>query len=72
MKPNTILKAVRAHRGETLRDMAGLLGLKSVSAYSAKENGLREFKQGEMEILAAHFNMSEMELFFADEVRLMR
>ncbi len=71
-KGNGILKALRAQRGETLKDMADLLGLKAVSAYSAKENGQREFRQSEMEAIAKHFGRTVEDIFFADEVRIMR
>lgn len=72
VKGNAIIKALRAQRGETLKDMAALLGLKAVSAYSARENGLRDFRQGEMEILANHFERSVQDIFFANEVCITR
>jgi transcriptional regulator with XRE-family HTH domain len=72
VKGNTILKALRAQRGDTLKDMANVTGLKSHAAYAAKEDGLREFKQGEMEAIAKHFGRSVEEIFFADEVCITR
>ncbi len=72
VKGNGILKALRAQRGETLKDMADLVGLKSHAAYSAKESGLRQFKQDEMEAIAKHFGRTVEDIFFADEVRIMR
>ena len=55
MKSN-ILKDLRKEKGETQIEVAKLLGLKTASAYSKKENGKVPISLKEAKILAAHYN----------------
>ncbi|MCI8704211.1 MAG: helix-turn-helix transcriptional regulator [Anaerotignum sp.] len=50
------LKDLRKKNGETQIEIARLLGLKTSSAYSKKENGSVPISLAEAMILAKHFN----------------
>lgn len=65
-----LLRSIMALRGETNRDLANILGIteQSVSA-KMNENG-SEFKQGEISIIRAHYNLTPEQItniFFAPE-----
>ncbi len=49
------LKELRKERGETQIEIANLLGLKTASAYSKKENGYTPISLEEARILSKHF-----------------
>ncbi len=53
---NVKLKELRKERDETQIEIAKLLGLKTASAYSKKENGRVPFSLEEAKLLAKHFN----------------
>lgn len=53
---NNRLKKLRKEKGETQIEIANLLGLKTASAYSKKENGYVPISLEEAKILAKHFN----------------
>lgn len=55
MKSN-VLKNLRKEKGETQIEVAKLLGLKTASAYSKKENGKVPISLEEAKILADHYN----------------
>lgn len=55
---NNILKTLRTERGETQIEIARLLGLKTASAYSKKENGKVPVSLEEVKILASHYGKS--------------
>lgn len=55
---NSILKDLRMKNGETQMEIAKLLGLKTASAYSKKENGKVPISLKEAKILSNHFNQS--------------
>lgn len=50
------LKDLRKKNGETQIEIARLLGLKTASAYSKKENGKIPISLEEAKILSKHFN----------------
>lgn len=52
---NEYLRSLRKSTGETQLQLAILLGLKTASAYSKKENGKVPFTVEEAKILAEHF-----------------
>ena len=52
---NVRLKELRKEKGETQIEMANLIGLKTASAYSKKENGKVPISLEEAKILAEHF-----------------
>ncbi len=52
---NNILKTLRTERGETQTEIAKLLGLRTASAYSKKENGKVPISLEEVKILAEHY-----------------
>lgn len=52
---NEILKTLRIEKGETQIEVAQLLGLKTASAYSKKENGTVPLSLEEAKILAEHY-----------------
>lgn len=52
---NSRLKELRNERGETQIELANLLGLKTASAYSKKENGSVPISLKEAKILSEHF-----------------
>lgn len=52
------LKDLRKKQGETQKEIATLLGLKTASAYSKKENGKIPISLEEAKILSNHFNQS--------------
>lgn len=49
------IKDLRIERGETQIQLAQLLGLKTASAYSKKENGKIPFSLEEAKILSSHY-----------------
>lgn len=53
---NVKLRELRKKHNETQIEIAKLLGLKTASAYSKKENGRVPFSLEEARILAEHFN----------------
>lgn len=53
---NSRLKELRKEKGETQIELARLLGLKTSSAYSKKENGKIPISLEEVRILSDHFN----------------
>ncbi len=53
---NVKLKELRKERDETQIEIAKLLGLKTASAYSKKENGRVPFSLEEAKLLAKYFN----------------
>ncbi len=53
---NTILKKLRKEHRETQMEIAKLLGLKTASAYSKKENGKIPLSLEEAKILSDHYN----------------
>lgn len=53
---NNRLKNLRKKSGETQIEVAKLLGLKTASAYSKKENGKVPISLEEAKILSAHYN----------------
>lgn len=53
---NSRLKELRKEKGETQIELARLLGLKTSSAYSKKENGKIPISLEEVKILSDHFN----------------
>lgn len=55
---NNVLKDLRKEKGETQIEVAKLLGLKTASAYSKKENGKVPISLEEAKILAVHYNKS--------------
>jgi len=55
---NSYLKDLRKKNGETQIEIARLLGLKTASAYSKKENGKVPISLEEAKILSNHFNKS--------------
>lgn len=55
---NSCLKDLRKKNGETQIEIARLLGLKTASAYSKKENGKVPISLEEAKILSNHFNKS--------------
>lgn len=64
-----LLRSIMALHNETNRDLANILGI-SEQSVSAKlnENG-SEFKQGEISIIRAHYNLTPeqvMDIFFAE------
>ena len=58
------LKGLRAQSGESMADLARILGM-SESTYISRENGKREFKVSEAKIICEHFNTSAEEIFFS-------
>ncbi len=50
------LKDLRRNKGETQIQIAQLLGLKTASAYSKKENGSVPLSIEEVKILSKHYN----------------
>lgn len=55
---NYAIKSLRMKNGETQIEVARLLGLKTASAYSKKENGKVPFSLKEAKILAKHYGKS--------------
>lgn len=53
---NNVLKDLRKEKGETQIEIAKLLGLKTTSAYSKKENGKVPISLEEAKILEIHYN----------------
>ena len=53
---NVKLKELRKERDETQIEIAKLLGLKTASAYSKKENGRVPFSLEEAKLLSKYFN----------------
>lgn len=53
---NNRLKDLRVEKGETQIEVAKILGLRTASAYSKKENGKVPISLEEAKILAAHYN----------------
>ncbi len=53
---SSLLRKLRKERGETQIELAKLLGLKTSSAYSKKENGKVPISLEEVRILSDHFN----------------
>ena len=62
------LKGLRAERELTQRDIADVLGLKSLSNYHSKENGKRDFSMKEINKLIEFFNKPYEEIFFTGSV----
>ncbi len=50
------LRELRKEYNETQTEVANLIGLKTASAYSKKENGKVPFSLEEAKVLAEHFN----------------
>ncbi|MBE6064458.1 helix-turn-helix transcriptional regulator [Clostridium sporogenes] len=63
MKVNYELKALRARNDISQKKMANILHM-TVSTYSRKENGVREFTIEEGKILASFFNTTIENIFF--------
>ncbi len=65
-----LLRSIMALHGETNRDLAKILGI-SEQSVSAKMNETgSEFKQGEISIIRAHYNLTPeqvTDIFFAQE-----
>ena len=66
------LRKQRFLNGElTMKDMAEAVNLKTEQAYRNKENGLFEFKAGEMKTIIKKFNLTPgqvNEIFFDGEI----
>lgn len=61
------IKELRKKAGMTQKDMALLLGYKTLFPYFRKENGKQPFKAEEIIIIARHFGVP-VENFFEDGV----
>lgn len=67
MKPNFILKSLRAKDQLKQEDVANLLGI-SETTYNRKENGINDFTIKEAIKLGEIFSVYPGEIFFADRV----
>lgn len=60
------LQKLRIEHGETQRDLAKLLGLKTSGAYCKKELGYTPITLQEAYIIAVHFKTTIESIFFAN------
>ena len=56
------LESIRRAAGESQKSVAKLIGV-DVHTYQNKEKGITQFKQGEMFIIARHYNKPIDEIF---------
>lgn len=56
------LESIRRAAGESQKSVAKLIGV-DVRTYQNKEKGITQFKQGEMFIIARHYNKPIDEIF---------
>lgn len=61
------LQELRIHHGETQREMADIMGIKTIGAYCKKELGYISVTLLEAHAAAAHWGVTIEEIFFADE-----
>lgn len=62
------LQKLRKKHGYTQRDMANLLGLKTISAYCKKERGYCSFSVEEAKKISDYLGLSIDEIFFEDKL----
>lgn len=62
------LQELRMERGETQRQMAEVMNLKTVGAYCKKELGYNAVTLEEAHAAAVHWGVTIEDIFFADEI----
>lgn len=62
------LKILRKSKGISAINMAKIIGVKTVSAYTKKENGAVKFTLQEAKIISDFFHLPIEQIFFRDKL----